>query len=57
MVLRELYLKRIRPFYHSEFVKILTGVRRCGKSTLLRQISEELIASGISSDKIIDINF
>ena len=47
MVLRELYLKRIRPFYHSEFVKILTGVRRCGKSTLLRQISEELIASGV----------
>lgn len=37
MVIRELYLERIRPFYDSEMVKVITGIRRCGKSTIMRQ--------------------
>ena len=36
---RELYLKKIRPFYHdTEMIKVLTGIRRCGKSTILEMI-------------------
>ena len=42
MIQRECYLERIRPFYESEFIKVLIGVRRCGKSVLLRQIMGEL---------------
>ena len=54
---RELYLSRIRPFYESDLIKILVGIRRCGKSVILEQISEELITSGVSKDNIIFISF
>lgn len=57
MVKRELYLKQIRPFYESEMVKVITGIRRCGKSTLMRQIIEEVKQQGISENQIIYINF
>lgn len=57
MVKREIYLERIRPFYNSEMVKVITGIRRCGKSTLMKQIIEELKVEGISDKKIIYINF
>ena len=57
MIKRELYLKRIRPFYHSELIKVITGVRRCGKSVLLKQIKEELIEGGVKEERIIYINF
>ena len=44
---REKYLKRIRPFYESEdIIKVITGVRRCGKSCLMKMIEEELISHG-----------
>ena len=42
MVKRELYLKRIRPFYESDLIKVITGIRRCGKSILLNQIMNEM---------------
>lgn len=57
MVKRERYLKRIRPFYHSEMVKVLTGIRRCGKSTLIRQILDELRDTGIPDERILYVNF
>lgn len=57
MVVRELYLERIRPFYESEMVKVITGIRRCGKSTIMRQIMDELVAKGITKQHIIYINF
>lgn len=57
MVKRELYLKRIRPFYDSELIKIITGIRRCGKSTLLRQIKDELIEMGTKDTEILFMNF
>ncbi len=57
MVKRELYLKRIRPFYQSEMVKVITGIRRCGKSTIIKQIIQELRDSGVSANLIIYINF
>ena len=36
MVIRTQYLERLRPFYDSELVKVITGIRRCGKSTILK---------------------
>ena len=57
MVKRELYLKRIRPFYQSEMVKVITGIRRCGKSTIMRQIIEEIQAEGTDENHLIYVNF
>ncbi len=57
MVKREQYLERIRPFYDSEMVKVITGIRRCGKSTIIRQIIDELKITGIKDKNIIYINF
>lgn len=57
MLKRELYLNKIRDFYHSNLIKILVGIRRSGKSVILQQIMEELCNSGIKSDHIIYINF
>lgn len=57
MVKRELYLKRIRPFYQSEIIKVLTGIRRCGKSTILQQIIQELHENNVPDNRIISINF
>lgn len=53
---RELYLQQIRPFYESDIIKVITGVRRAGKSVLLKTITEELIANGIEDSHIIYIN-
>lgn len=54
---REKYLKRIRPFYESDdLIKVITGVRRCGKSSLMKMIEEELISQGVNPDNIIYID-
>ena len=42
MIIREKYLKEIRPFYDSDLVKIITGIRRCGKSVILKTIYDEI---------------
>ena len=57
MLKRKLYLSRIRGFYNSDLVKILVGIRRCGKSVILKQIMNELIEKGIDENHIIHINF
>ena len=57
MIKRELYLSKIRPFYNSDLIKVLIGIRRCGKSVILRQIMEDLIASGNKREQIIYTNF
>ena len=57
MLKRELYLSQIRGFYDSDLIKILVGIRRCGKSVILEQIVEELKAKGIDNEHIIYINF
>ncbi|HPY98085.1 MAG TPA: ATP-binding protein [Clostridia bacterium] len=54
---RERYLAKIRPFYGVDLIKVITGVRRCGKSVLLEQIEEEFVADGFCKDHIIRINF
>jgi predicted AAA+ superfamily ATPase len=57
MIKREQYLKEIRPLIGKDIIKVLTGIRRCGKSTLLKQIKEELVEMGISEENILEINF
>jgi len=57
MITREEYLRRIRPFYQSDLIKVLIGIRRCGKSVLLKQIEAELIDSGVDESHIIYVNF
>lgn len=57
MVKRERYLQRIRSFYDSEMVKVITGIRRCGKSTLMQQIIAEIQQRNVADDHIIYINF
>ena len=53
---RELYLQQIRPFYESDIIKVITGVRRAGKSVLLKTIMEELVSDGTDEGHIIYIN-
>ncbi len=57
MIKREKYLKRIRPFYEQDLIKVITGIRRCGKSVILNQIMDELRQSGVKDEQIIYINF
>ena len=46
MIIREHYIEKIRPFYDSDLIKIITGVRRCGKSVIKDQIEQELREQG-----------
>ena len=57
MLKREIYLSRIRGFYDSDLIKILVGIRRCGKSVILKQIMSELKEKSIDEQHIIYINF
>ena len=57
MIIREKYLSKIRPFYDQDLIKVIMGVRRCGKSVILLQIIDELKARGIPESQIIYINF
>ena len=54
---RENYLSKIRGFYHdTELIKVITGIRRCGKSCLMQTIAEELKEAGVQSENIVYIN-
>lgn len=57
MIIREIYLSKIRPFYDQDLIKVIMGIRRCGKSVLLLQIINELKEKGIEEKQIIYINF
>lgn len=52
---REEYLKKIRGFYNDDMIKVITGIRRCGKSYFLKSIIEELLANGVNEKDIIYI--
>ncbi len=54
MVIRDKYLNLIREFYESDLIKVITGIRRCGKSVILNSIAEEI---GKKTDNIIFLNF
>lgn len=57
MIKREEYMKRIRPFIGSELIKVLTGIRRSGKSVMLDLIKDELIQSGADETRFLSYNF
>ena len=57
MIYRPMYLDKIMRYADAPFVKILTGVRRCGKSTILKMIMEELKKLGIPEERIVSYRF
>ena len=57
MITREIYLQKLRLLKDQDLIKVITGVRRCGKSTLLEAFRNELLESGISSENIVFFNF
>ena len=57
MVQRELYMEKLRRLKDKDVIKVITGVRRCGKSYLLQLFIYELIDSGISEENSILVNF
>lgn len=57
MIKREMYMSRIRPFIGTELVKVMTGIRRCGKSVMLDLIKEELKSTGVAESQMISFNF
>lgn len=57
MIYRKTYMDQIIPFIDTPFVKILTGVRRCGKSTVMEMIRGELLKKGVSKENIISYRF
>mgnify|MGYP002427760982 CR=1 FL=1 len=54
MIKREHYIEQIRPFYESDLIKIITGIRRCGKSVIMEQIIKEISEK---TDNVIYLNF
>lgn len=54
MIKREKYIKQIRNFYDSDLIKVLVGIRRCGKSVILQSIMEEIKSK---TNNIIYLNF
>ena len=57
MIFRENYVKKIMAFTDTPFVKVLTGVRRCGKSTIMQMIMDELRKKGIPEERIVSYRF
>ena len=57
MTKRELYIEKIKPFINKDIVKVLTGIRRSGKSVMLKLIMEELKQNKIDEKQFININF
>lgn len=57
MIERDLYMRQIIPFIDQPFVKVIAGIRRCGKSVVLQQIQNELLKRGADKEHIIYMNF
>lgn len=57
MIQRKEYLKKLIEFRDKQLIKVVTGVRRCGKSTLLKMYQEWLREQGVEASRIISINF
>ncbi|MBQ9016899.1 ATP-binding protein [Candidatus Saccharibacteria bacterium] len=57
MIERPLYLKQIEPFIDKPMIKILVGIRRAGKSSILKQVESILVERGVKEKQIININF
>ncbi len=57
MITREVYLNKLRRYRDKKLIKVITGIRRSGKSTLMQLFQQELLASGVAAEQIISINF
>ena len=57
LIQREKYLEFLRRHKDQDLIKVVSGVRRCGKSTLFKLFKQELLASGVKANQIISINF
>lgn len=57
MIKRESYMARIRPFIDGDLIKVLTGIRRSGKSVMLELIKDELRARGVTEERLVAFNF
>jgi predicted AAA+ superfamily ATPase len=57
LIERELYWRQIQPFIDQPVIKVLTGIRRCGKSTILMMVRDHLLQSGVPPANILHINF
>ena len=57
MILRAEYMQQLRDFKDKQVIKVVTGIRRCGKSTLMEMFRDELLAEGVAPEQIIYINF
>lgn len=57
MIVRETYLNKLRKYRDKKLIKVITGIRRCGKSTLMQLFQKHLTESGVETDQIIAINF
>jgi len=56
MIKRDLYLKQLKPFIDKPLIKVITGIRRSGKSVILKLLKEELIERGVEERRIINLN-
>ncbi|MEI6387566.1 MAG: ATP-binding protein [Spirochaetota bacterium] len=57
MIRRDEYIRHLKPLFNDPLIKVITGMRRVGKSTLLKLIQEELLATGVAQDHFIEMNF
>lgn len=57
MIKRDFYLNQVIAAKDTDFIKIITGIRRCGKSTLLKLFKEYLLANGVAENNIVEINY
>ena len=57
LIPRKDYLRQLRTFRDTQLIKVITGVRRCGKTTLMTLFINELKAGGIEDERIVRINF
>ena len=57
MVRREAYIGKLKPFIGKPLIKIITGIRRSGKPTVLKLLTEEVIKTGVKTSEILYFNF
>ena len=57
LIEREMYMSRIRPFIGKDIIKVMTGMRRCGKSVMLELVKRELVREGVSEANFFSYNF
>lgn len=57
LIPRKEYLRQLRSFREKQLIKVITGVRRCGKTTLMKLFINELMLSGVEDDQIVQVNF